>query len=66
LNISDAQRASEARFIQSQLQTLEKSLDGAVKECLAEVTLSMSENIFEEFPDIVAESISKAKPTVAS
>jgi len=65
LKISDAQRTIETCFLKSRLQTLEKSLDTAVKDCLVEMNEELAENIFDQYPGIVELAAAQAVPTAA-
>jgi hypothetical protein len=47
--LTDDQLAAETRFLKLRLRTLEKSLDGAVKDCLKE----MNEALAEQFSRIM-------------
>lgn len=64
--MSDSQRGLETRFLKSHLQALDKDLSKAVAECLVEMKETLAENIFDNFPDMIAEAASKATPTAAS
>lgn len=65
MNLSDAQLAAETRFLKLRLTTLEKSLDGAVKDCLEEMTEALAEHIFENYDQVIETAISEANRTVA-
>jgi hypothetical protein len=64
--ITDAQRAIETRLLKTRLQTLEKSLDQAVRDCLSEMNETLVENIFDNFQEISAAAASRAVPKAAS
>lgn len=51
LNITDAQRRQDTKFLQTRLATLEKDLDKTVKECLAEMIEALADNIFDSFTE---------------
>lgn len=63
LNISDAAKAVEARFLKSKLQALEKDLDELVRTCLHDMNDTLAETIFENFGGMVEQAISQALPT---
>lgn len=64
--MSHTQRGLETRFLKARLQTLDMALGKAVEECLTEMNEALAENIFEHFPDMVAEAASKASSTSES
>jgi hypothetical protein len=65
LNLNDVQLAAETRFLKLKLYALEKSLDGAVKDCLKEMTEALAEHIFENYDQLIETAVSEANRTVA-
>ncbi|RDW67742.1 hypothetical protein BP6252_09138 [Coleophoma cylindrospora] len=63
LNLSDAQKAAEGRFLHNRLQNLEKNLEKAVSECLTEMKDALSENIFEHFDHVIQLAVDEAPAT---
>jgi hypothetical protein len=65
VNLTDARLAAETRFFKLRLTALEKSLDGAVKDCLKEMNEALAENIFENYDQLIEAAISEANTTVS-
>lgn len=64
LNLTDAQLATETRYLKTLLQILEKGLEGAVSATLKEMNTALAENIFEKYEDLVESAIQEANTTV--
>lgn len=65
VNLSDAQMATEARFLQSKLSELEKGLRIAVQACLHEMKESLSDNIYDNFEQVITAAINEANSTAS-
>lgn len=63
--LSDAQRATESRFLQAKLAELEKGLEKAVRGCLEEMKETLSENIYEKFDQVIQAAVDEANDTAA-
>jgi hypothetical protein len=63
LAVSDTQKATETRFLNSKLHQLDKDLDKAVRDCLADMNDALAENIFENFGDVIEQAAAQALPT---
>jgi hypothetical protein len=64
VNLTDDQLAAETRFLKNSLKTLEKSLEGAVRDCLKEIHETLSEQIFENFDTHIDLAVAEANETV--
>jgi hypothetical protein len=65
VQLSDAQRAAEARFLQARLAELEKGLEKVVQGCLEEMKETLSENIYEKFDKVIQAAVDEANATAA-
>jgi hypothetical protein len=65
VNLSDAQMAAEARYLQVKLAELEKGLERAVQACLNEMKESLSENIYDKFDQVIAAAVNESNGTAA-
>jgi hypothetical protein len=65
IQLSDAQRAAEGRFLQAKLAELEKGLEKAVQGCLEEMKETLSENIYEKFDKVIQAAVDEANATAA-
>lgn len=65
VNLSDAQMAKEAMFLQSRLSELERGLEVAVQDCLHEMKESLSENIYDNFDRVITAAINEANSTAS-
>lgn len=64
VDLTDAQLAAETRFLKTRLKTLEKNLEGAVKECLKDMNDVLAEHIFEHYEQLVELAVKEANETV--
>ncbi|KAF8866379.1 hypothetical protein BDZ45DRAFT_639507 [Acephala macrosclerotiorum] len=60
LKLTDTQLAAETRFLKTRLQTLEKSLENAVKECLKSMNDALAEHIFENYEHLIDVAVQEA------
>jgi hypothetical protein len=65
VNLTDAQVAAEARFLQSKLAELENGLEKEVQNCLEEMKDSLSENIYDKFDQVITAAINEANDTAS-
>ncbi|CZR50756.1 uncharacterized protein PAC_00630 [Phialocephala subalpina] len=65
LKLTDTQLAAETRFLKTRLQTLEMSLENAVKECLKSMNDALAEHIFENYEQLIELAVQQANKTVA-
>ncbi|KAM3081672.1 hypothetical protein ACMFMG_005123 [Clarireedia jacksonii] len=64
LNLTDTQKATEARWLEKKLSELENSLDGTVADSIAEIKEVLEENIFERFGEVIQLAVDQAPDTV--
>ncbi|KAF7903268.1 uncharacterized protein EAF01_006317 [Botrytis porri] len=65
VNLSDSQKAMEARWLQKNVKELEESLDKAVGKCVKEMKDALTENIFEKFSEVIPLAADQAPGIVA-
>ncbi|TGO46555.1 hypothetical protein BCON_0318g00050 [Botryotinia convoluta] len=65
VNLSDSQKAAEARWLQKNVKELEESLDKAVGKCVMEMKDALTENIFEKFSEVIPLAADQAPGIVA-
>ncbi|KAI9745714.1 MAG: hypothetical protein M1818_001250 [Claussenomyces sp. TS43310] len=65
INLSDAEKAAEGKYLQSRLVQLGKDLESAVENCLSEMKDSLSENLYEKFDEVVQAAVDEANITSA-
>ncbi|KAF7899405.1 hypothetical protein EAE99_012326 [Botrytis elliptica] len=65
INLSDSQKATEARWLQKNVKDLEESLDKAVGKCILEMKDALTENIFEKFSEVIPLAADQAPGIVA-
>lgn len=65
IKLSSTEIALEARFLHSKLAQLERGLEKAVQDCLAEMKESLSENIYEKFGQVVQSAADAANDTAS-
>jgi hypothetical protein len=65
VNLSNAQIAAEAKYLQLKLDELEKGLESAVQACLHKIKESLSENIYDKFDQIITAAVNEANATAA-
>ncbi|EHL03633.1 putative GTPase SLIP-GC [Glarea lozoyensis 74030] len=63
LHMTKSQVDAESRFLKARLQTLDKSLDKTVEECLQDMRDTLAENIFSNFPALVQQVAAEATST---
>lgn len=65
INLSDSQKMAQASWLQKNLKELERSLDGAVGSCVADMNDALTENIFEKFSEAIPLAAEQA-PSIAA
>jgi hypothetical protein len=64
LNLSDTQKAAEARWLEKKLSELEHNLDKSVTDSISEIKAVLEENIFERFGEVIQLAVDQAPVTV--
>lgn len=65
INLSDSQKAAEARWLQKNVKELEESLDKAVGKCVLEMKDALTENIYQKFSEVIPLAADQAPGIVA-
>ncbi|KAF7946085.1 uncharacterized protein EAE97_005123 [Botrytis byssoidea] len=65
INLSDSQKAAEARWLLKNVEELEESLDKAVGKCVLEMKDALTENIYQKFSEVIPLAADQAPGIVA-